>query len=118
MGEGILSGQGRLARFVIGGGCHADQMNGDEQLLNGRVYGADHGNPNPGPLPHRTYAELVGGPLDIHGWRTEEVDDGVAQTTELSRWPGGRALYDPRPSQPRTPGPGLSCRFYYSGDTP
>ncbi|CAL9627173.1 hypothetical protein SUDANB99_05937 (plasmid) [Streptomyces sp. enrichment culture] len=58
-------------------------MNGDEQLLRGRVYGQDHDHPNPGPLPHRTYAELVGGPLDgllldIHGWRTEEVDDGVA----------------------------------------
>lgn len=56
-------------------------MNGDEQLLNGRVYGAEHDDPNPGPLPHRTYAELVGGPLDgllldIHGWWTEEVDDG------------------------------------------
>ncbi|WP_408907651.1 hypothetical protein [Streptomyces albidoflavus] len=39
-------------------------MNGDEQLLNGRVYGAEHDDPNPGPLPHQTYAELVGGPLD------------------------------------------------------
>jgi hypothetical protein len=61
-------------------------MNGDEQLLNGRVYGADHHDPHPGPLPHRTYAELVGGPLDglllgIHGWRTEAVDEGVALTT-------------------------------------
>ena len=98
-------------------------MNGDEQLLRGRVYGQDHDHPNPGPLPHRTYAELVGGPLDgllldIHGWRTEEVDDGVALTTELSRWPGGRALYDPRPGEPRTHGPGVSCRFYYSSDTP
>jgi hypothetical protein len=98
-------------------------MNGDEQLLNGRVYGHDHDDPNPGPLPHRTYAELVGGPLDgllldIHGWRTEEVDDGVALSTELGQFPGGRALYDPRPGEPRTPGPGVSCRFYYSGDTP
>ncbi|MER6738133.1 hypothetical protein [Streptomyces puniciscabiei] len=39
-------------------------MNGDEQVLNGRVYGAEHDDPNPGPFPHRTYAELVGGPLD------------------------------------------------------
>ncbi|GAA3135636.1 hypothetical protein [Streptomyces echinatus] len=98
-------------------------MNGDEQLLNGRVYGAEHDDPHPGPLPHRTYAELVGGPLDgllldIHGWRTEEVDDGAALSTELGRWPGGRALYDLRPGEPRTPGPGVSCRFYYSGDTP
>ncbi|AYV26441.1 hypothetical protein EES41_06865 [Streptomyces sp. ADI95-16] len=77
----------------------------------------------PGPLPHRTYAVLVGGPLDgllldIHGWRPEEIEDGAALMTELSRWPGGRALYDPRPGAPRTPGPGVVCRFYYSGDTP
>jgi len=39
--------------------------------------------------------------LDIHGWRTGEVDDGVALTTELSRWPGGRVLYDPRPGERR-----------------
>ncbi|WP_435846901.1 hypothetical protein [Streptomyces eurythermus] len=70
----------------------------------------DHDNPCPGPLPHRTCAELVGGPLDgllldAHGRRTEEVDDGVARATELSRWPGGRALYDPRPGEPRASGP-------------
>lgn len=68
-------------------------------------------------------AELVGGPLDgllldIHGGRAEEVDGGVALSTELSRWPGGRALYDLRPGEPRTPGPGVICRFYCSGDTP
>jgi hypothetical protein len=34
-------------------------MNGDEQLLNGRVYGAEHDDPDPGSLPHRTYAALV-----------------------------------------------------------
>ncbi|MET8957184.1 hypothetical protein [Streptomyces sp. NPDC004533] len=85
-------------------------MNGDEQLLNGRVYGHDHDDPNPGPLD--------GLLLDIHGWRTEEVDDGAALSTELSRWPGGRALYDPDPGEPRTPGPGVMCRFYYSGATP
>ncbi|WP_030750529.1 hypothetical protein [Streptomyces sp. NRRL S-31] len=95
----------------------------DEQLLRRRVYGADHDDPDPGPLPYRTYAELVGGPLDgllldITGWRAEEVDDGVALSTELVRWPGGRALYDPRPGEPRSPGPGVSRRFYHSGDTP
>ncbi|MGW0424725.1 hypothetical protein [Streptomyces sp. NPDC003015] len=37
-------------------------MNGDEQM-NGRVYGAEHDDPNPGPLPHRTYAELW--PVDL-----------------------------------------------------
>lgn len=62
------------------------QMNGDEQLQNGRLYGTDHDDPHPGPLPHRTYAALVGGPLDgllldIHGWRTKEVDDGMALST-------------------------------------
>ncbi|POX57506.1 hypothetical protein C3492_43195 [Streptomyces sp. Ru62] len=36
----------------------------------------------------------------------------------LGRFPGGRALYDPRPGGPRTPGSGVSCRFCYSGDTP
>ncbi|MFD4976304.1 hypothetical protein [Streptomyces sp. NPDC058424] len=98
-------------------------MNGDEQLLRGRVYGHDHDDPNPGPLPHRTYATLMGGPLDgllldITGWRPEEVDDGVALSTELGQFPGGRALYDPRPDEARTPGPGVARRFYHSGDTP
>ncbi|MFF2523534.1 hypothetical protein [Streptomyces liangshanensis] len=94
----------------------------DEQLLCGRVYGHDH--PDPGPLPHQTYAALVGGPLDgllvdITGWRPEEIADGVALMTELGRWPGGHALYDPRPDAPRpAAGPGVVCRFRYSGDTP
>ncbi|MFI0515805.1 hypothetical protein ACH3Y9_40485 [Streptomyces sp. WSLK1-5] len=82
----------------------------------------DHDAPNPCPLPHRAYAALVGGLLgglllDIHGWRTEEVDGGVALSTEL-RFPGGRVLYDPHLGAPRTPGPGVSCRLYYSGNTP
>lgn len=98
----------------------AGRLNGDEQLLRGRVYG--HDDPDPGPLPHQTYAALIGGPLDgllldITGWRPEEVDDGAALSTELSRWPGGRALYDPHSDEPRTPGPGVMCRFHYSGDT-
>lgn len=29
-----------------------------------RVYGSDHDDPDPGPVPGRRYAELVGGPLD------------------------------------------------------
>ncbi|MGP4009729.1 hypothetical protein [Streptomyces sp. 4N124] len=83
-------------------------MNGDERLLRGRVYGHDHDDPNPGPLPHLTYAEVVGGPLDgllldIHGWRTEEVDDGVALSTELTRWPGGASLADAAASVQVTP---------------
>lgn len=97
-------------------------MNGDERLLNGWVYGYDHDDLNPGLFPHRTYAELVGGPLDgvlldIHGWRAVEVDDGVALSAEPGQFPGGRALYDPCPGEARTPGPGVSCRFYCSGDT-
>ena len=71
--------------------------------------------PNPGPLPHQTYAALKGGPLDgllldITAWRPEEVDDD-ALSTDLSRRPGGRALYDPHPGEPRPPGPGVMCRF-------
>jgi hypothetical protein len=98
-------------------------MNGDEQLLRGRVYAHDHDDPDPGPRPGQTYAALIGGPLDgllldITGLRPEEVDDGAALPTELSRWPGGRALYDPDPDESRTSGPGVMCRFYYSGDTP
>ncbi len=96
----------------------------DEQLLRGRVQGHDHDHPNPGPLPHQTHAALVGGPLDgllldITGWRSEEIEDGVALMTEPGRWPGDRALYDPRPDEPRPAGgPGVVCRFHYSGDTP
>lgn len=62
----------------------------------------------------------MGGPLDgllldITDWRPEEINDGVPLLTELGQFgPGGRALYDPRPSR----GPGVVCRFYYSGDTP
>ncbi|CDR13008.1 hypothetical protein GCM10022420_013370 [Streptomyces iranensis] len=71
-------------------------MNGDEQLLRGRVYGCDHDDPDPGPLPHQTYAVLISGPLDgllldITGWRPEEVDGGAALSTELGRFPGGRS---------------------------
>ncbi|MFI8232616.1 hypothetical protein ACIGDI_27655 [Streptomyces sp. NPDC085900] len=98
-------------------------MNGDEQLLRGRVYGHDHDDPDPGPRPQRTYALLIGGPLDgllldITGWRPEEIENGAALSTELGQFPGGRALYDPHPGEPRTPGPGVSCRLYHSGDTP
>ncbi|MFE5191071.1 hypothetical protein [Streptomyces sp. NPDC056628] len=98
-------------------------MNGDEQLLRGRVYGHDHDDPHPCALPHRTYAALIGGPLDgllldITGWRADEIDGGVALPTELGRFPGGRALYDVRPGETRGPGPGVACRLYHSGDTP
>ncbi|WP_329460531.1 hypothetical protein [Streptomyces sp. NBC_01497] len=50
--------------------------NRDEQLLNGRIYGSEYDDPHPGPVPHRNYAELVGGPLDgllldVHEWHSE-----------------------------------------------
>ncbi|MEE1797584.1 hypothetical protein PUR57_02605 [Streptomyces sp. JV176] len=89
-------------------------MNGDEQVLRGRVYGADHDHP--GPRPDRCYAELVGGPLDgllldIAGWSREEADAGVALSTELGRFgTGGRATHGPRPGDPD--------RFDWTGDLP
>ncbi|MFF4331158.1 hypothetical protein ACFYZT_32215 [Streptomyces sp. NPDC001591] len=91
-------------------------MDRDEELLRGRVYGTDHDDPNPGPWPGRTYAELVGGPLDgllldITGWTADEIQTGAALTTELGQFgAGGRALYDPRP--------GERNRWDCSGDTP
>ncbi|MFI0813761.1 hypothetical protein [Streptomyces echinatus] len=89
----------------------------------GWVYGCDHDDPHPGPLPARTYASLVGGPLDgllldVTGWTADEVDGGVAQSTELSRCPAAAHCYDPSADEPRTPGPGVACRFHYCGDTP
>ncbi|CAL9666861.1 hypothetical protein SUDANB178_07233 [Streptomyces sp. enrichment culture] len=83
----------------------------------------DHDNPCPGPLPHRTCAEPVGGPLDgllpdVHGRRTEEVDDGVARATELSRWPAAVPCTIHAPAKPAHPGPGVSCRLHCSGDRP
>ncbi|MEU7151151.1 hypothetical protein AB0B15_24470 [Streptomyces sp. NPDC045456] len=74
-----------------------------EELLRGRVYGTDFDDPHPGPRPGRTYAELVGGPLDgllldITGWTPDEIAPGVALMTEVGRFgAGGRALYEPRP---------------------
>ncbi|CAM5714961.1 hypothetical protein SALBM135S_09772 [Streptomyces alboniger] len=86
----------------------------EEQLLRGRVYATDHGHP--GPLPHRDYAELVGGPLDgllldLTDWTADELQSGAALTTELGQFgAGGRALYDPRPGEPN--------RWDWSGDSP
>lgn len=76
----------------------------DEQIMRGRVYGADHDDPDPGPQPGHTYTELVGGPLDgllldVTGWTPEELRDGAALPTEIGRHgPGGRSLYGPRPA--------------------
>ncbi|GAA3205313.1 hypothetical protein GCM10010451_64860 [Streptomyces virens] len=86
----------------------AARLDGDEQLLNGRVYGTEHGNPNPGLHPHRTHAELVGGPLDgllldIHGWRTVEVDDGVALTAGSGGSPAAAPCTTRAPANPAHP---------------
>jgi hypothetical protein len=91
-----------------------DMDSDDEQLQRGRIYATGH--EHPGPKPGRSYAELVGGPLDgllldITGWRLEEIDDGVSLLTELGQFgPGGRALYDPHPGDP--------ARWDWSGDSP
>jgi hypothetical protein len=79
----------------------------DEQLIRGRVYGADHDDPDPGPQPGHVYRELVAGPLDgllldVTGWTEDELADGAALRTEIGAYgPGGRAHYGPRPGDPR-----------------
>ncbi|MGW2286968.1 hypothetical protein [Streptomyces phaeochromogenes] len=99
---------------VAGGRLNA--VNGDEQLLRGRIYGHDHDDPDPGPRPGGSYVALVGGPLDgllldVTGWTPDQVAVGAALSTELGRFgAGGRALYDPRPGDP--------SRFDWSGDSP
>ncbi|WP_257232551.1 hypothetical protein [Streptomyces sp. Rer75] len=77
--------------------------------------GHDHDDPNPSPRPGHTFVELTGGPLDglpldVTGWTPDEIATGAARPTELGQFPGGRALYDPRPGDP-------SC-FTWSGDVP
>jgi hypothetical protein len=85
----------------------------DEELLRGRIYGADHDDP--GPRAGRTYRELVAGPLDgllldVTGWSTEELADGAALITELGAYgAGGRAHYGPRRADP--------ARWDWEGDT-
>ncbi|MFJ9777163.1 hypothetical protein ACIRVF_39015 [Kitasatospora sp. NPDC101157] len=87
----------------------------DEALMRGRVYGADHDDPDPGPRPGHEYRELVGGPLDglfldVTGWDAEQLADGAALATEIGRYgAGGRAHYEPRPADP--------MRWDWSGDT-
>lgn len=79
----------------------------DDEFRGRRVYGAYDDDPDPGPEPGRAYAQLVGGPLDgqlldiTHG-TDEELAEGAALITEQGLYgPGGRALYDPRPGDPR-----------------
>ncbi|RSS73992.1 hypothetical protein [Streptomyces sp. WAC06614] len=88
----------------------------DEQIMRGRVYGADHDDPDPGPRQGRAYRELVGGPLDgllldVTGWPPTALTEQVALPTEIGRYgAGGRALYAPRPADPR--------RWDWAGDLP
>ncbi len=53
-------------------------------------------------MPWRTYAALIGGPLDglhldITDWTKGEIDNGTALVAERGRFSGGRTLYDPTP---------------------
>lgn len=86
----------------------------EAEFMRGRVYGAEH--EDAGPRPGRSYAELVGGPLDgllldVTGRPGHALREGVALPTELGRYgTGGRALYRPRPADPR--------RFDWQGDMP
>ncbi|MER8185029.1 hypothetical protein [Kitasatospora sp. NPDC094015] len=88
----------------------------DDALMRGRVYGADHEDPDPGPKPGRSYRELVAGPLDgllldVTGWHGDRLALGAALPTEIgAHGPGGRAHYAPRPGDPR--------RWDWAGDTP
>ncbi|MGW7049501.1 hypothetical protein ACWGDT_43985 [Streptomyces avermitilis] len=88
----------------------------ERQFMRGRVYGADHDDPDPGPQLGHEYVELVGGPLDgllldVTGWSARERDEGVALLTEIGRYGhGGRALYAARPGDER-------C-FDWRGDSP
>lgn len=87
-----------------------------EEFMRGRVYGSDPGDPHSGPRPGRVYRELVGGPLDgllldVTGWHEEQLREGAALATEIGAFgPGGRAVYQPRPVDPR--------RWDWAGDTP
>lgn len=54
-----------------------------------RVYGSEP-DEAPGPQPGRTYAELLGGPLDgqlldITGWTTADIADGATLITDGRR---------------------------------
>ncbi|MFI6844340.1 hypothetical protein OG535_38235 [Kitasatospora sp. NBC_00085] len=79
----------------------------DDALMRGRVYGADHDDPDPGPRRGRVYRELVAGPLDgllldVTGWSRHELEDGAALATEIgAHGAGGRAHYGPRPGSDR-----------------
>ncbi|GAA1377882.1 hypothetical protein [Streptomyces beijiangensis] len=88
----------------------------DEQIMRGRVYGADHDDPDPGPRPGHIYVELVGGPLDgllldVTGWSARQLREDAVLTTEIGRYgPGGHTTYGPRAGDPK--------RRDWQGDTP
>ncbi|WP_406864967.1 hypothetical protein ABZO31_32815 [Streptomyces sp. HUAS MG47] len=86
-----------------------------DELMRGRVYGADHDDPDPGPRPGHDYRELVAGPLDgllldVTGWTERQLEEPVALPTEIGAYgAGGRAQYAPRSGDPR--------RWDWRGDT-
>ncbi|MDX2709176.1 hypothetical protein PV350_41005 [Streptomyces sp. PA03-6a] len=75
-----------------------------DELLR-RVYGAFADDP--APRRGHVYRELFGGPLDgllldVTGWTETERAIGAALRTDIGRYgPGGRAVYAPRPEDPR-----------------
>lgn len=79
----------------------------DDALMRGRVYGADHDDPESGRRPGRVYRELVAGPLDgllldVTGWSREDLADGASLATEIGSYgAGGHAHYGPRAGDPR-----------------
>lgn len=85
-----------------------------DELKRGRVYGADHEDPDPGPRQGHVYRELVAGPLDgllldVTGWSAAQPAAGAALRTEIGAFgPGGRATYGPRAGDAR--------RWDWSGD--
>ncbi len=85
----------------------------DEELLRGRVYGADHDDP--GLRAGHLYRELVAGPLDgllldVTGWSTQELADGAALITELGAFGAAAAPTTAPGRRIRTAGSGRATR--------
>ncbi|MGC5400821.1 hypothetical protein ACPXCP_34400 [Streptomyces sp. DT20] len=88
-------------------------MNKYEESLRGW---GDTDDDRPGPLPHRDYAEFVGGPLDVllpdlTGWTADEIQTCVALMTELGSWA-------PAAAPCTTHGPASGTAGRGSGHTP
>ncbi|PYC78246.1 hypothetical protein C7C46_16560 [Streptomyces tateyamensis] len=87
----------------------------EERFMRGRVYGADHEDPDPGPRAGRSYRVLVAGPLDgllldVTDWSPQTLTEGAALATEIGRFgPGGHTRYGPGP----TPD---GQRWFWEGD--